>query len=80
MHFCNLHKYPELLNTKDLINIGLYPTPEAAYFARKKGLGPCFIKVGRRVFYPKSEVIKFLSNNLYKRASNVLNREQRHHA
>jgi hypothetical protein len=56
-----LAKYPDLLSTNDLLRLGLYPTNKAAYFARRRKISsPPFIMVGKRVFYPRDQLLRFL--------------------
>ncbi len=55
---------PDLCRTADLVRMGLYPTEDAAYLARTRGLSPDYIKVGRKVLFPKQCVIEFLSCRL----------------
>lgn len=55
---------PDLLATQDLISLGLYPSADAAYLARTRGHSPDFLKIGRKVLYPKASVIYFLEKCL----------------
>lgn len=57
---------PDLLNTNDLINLGLYTSKNSAYSARVNGHSPDYIKIGRRILYPKQSVIEFVDNHLTK--------------
>jgi hypothetical protein len=55
---------PDFLRPEDLISLGLYTTSDAAYWARTKGESPTFIKLGRRILYPKKAVIEFLESRM----------------
>jgi hypothetical protein len=58
-----LKDMPDLLTTNDLIHIGFYTSENAAYFARRRGISsPPYIKVGKRVFYPKDQFLHFLDH------------------
>jgi len=57
---------PEFLSSGDLVKLGLYPTTGALYFARRRGKSPNFIKIGRRIVYPKHSIIEFLECNMCK--------------
>ena len=60
----DLKNFNELLTTNDLIQIGLFSTQDAAYVARKKGCSPNYIKLKKKILYPKSAVVEFLHKNL----------------
>lgn len=62
--FSKLESLPEFLTTSQLINIGLYPSNNAAYIARAKGQSPNFIQVNRKVLYPKSSVLNFIERHM----------------
>lgn len=54
---------PNLLTTNDLIHLGLYSSSNAAYFARRRKISsPPYILVGKRVFYPKNELLHFIQH------------------
>lgn len=54
---------PELCSTKDLVNLGIYKSEQAAAYARRKGYSPEFFQfASRTVKYPKDAVLKFLKN------------------
>ncbi len=57
---------PELLSGEDLVRIGLYPNKAAAYLARYRGQSPDFVKIGKKILYPKESVVQFLNRNLKK--------------
>ncbi len=54
---------PEFLNGHDLVCLGLYSTKNAVYLARYRGQSPDYIKIGRKVVYPKKNVIEFLKRH-----------------
>lgn len=56
----------EFLSSHDLVNLGLFPSPDAVYFARLRGNSPDFIKMNRKVIYPKASVIKFIEQRMVK--------------
>lgn len=58
-----LKTLPEMCKVKDLVLAGLYASPQAAYAARKTGLGPEFIHIPKRgILYEKSSVIQFIKS------------------
>jgi len=60
----NLDSLPELLSPKDLVNLGLYRSLDGAYIARLKGVAPDYIKVRKKIYYPKKKVLEFLENHM----------------
>lgn len=57
----SLDKMPEYLSTQHLIQLGLYPSIDAAYQARLNGYAPEYIKLRHKILYKKSAVISFLA-------------------
>lgn len=55
---------PEFLTSTHLVELGLYQNCAAVYLARKNGLSPSYIRLSRRVLYPKLAVIEFVEKNL----------------
>jgi hypothetical protein len=68
----NLEFLPEFLTPQDLISIGLYKSRDSLNFAKSKGNVPDFIKIGRRILYPKLSVRCFVEEHWHnsKDASN----------
>jgi hypothetical protein len=62
--FSKIEAMPELLSTNDLKSLGLYRSLNATYLARRHGHSPDYIKVGRKIFYPKAGVINFIQSRL----------------
>lgn len=60
----NLDDLPEFLNSHDLIKLGLFTSYDTVFLARKKGNSPDFVRIGRKVLYPKASVIAFVKKNL----------------
>lgn len=54
---------PDLVDTKDLIKIGLYKSHSAAQYARDNQLGPPFFQIGKRVVYMRDGIIEWLKAN-----------------
>lgn len=51
----------DLVKTSELVRIGMYSSPQAAFHARQMGCSPPFFKIaGNGVVYPKCGVIEFL--------------------
>ena len=59
-----LDALPELLDTDDLIAIGLYDHKSSAYRARKNGNSPSYIKMPRKILYPKDAVRAFIIDTI----------------
>jgi hypothetical protein len=58
-----LKDYPEFLQSTDLVKLGIYRRTDAAFLARRDKLGPPFMKMKRKILYPKKELIKYLLKN-----------------
>ncbi len=58
-----LESLPELLNSKDLVTLGLYPTKDSVYIARLRGKSPDYVQIGHKVLYPKKCVLEFLERH-----------------
>ncbi len=56
--------YPELLRTRDLIDIGIYSAACVAWTARKNNSGPAYVRLDGKIVYPKAGVIEFLKEKL----------------
>lgn len=56
----SLEKFPELLDINDLIKLGLYAHKNGAYQARRNGNSPSYIKMARKILYPKEAVKAFM--------------------
>lgn len=55
---------PEYLSTQHLIELGIFPSTDAAYQARCNGNSPDFIKLKHKILFPKQAVIEFLASRL----------------
>ncbi len=56
-------KLPELCSVKDLLEIGVYRSEQAAYEARKNGKCPEFFHLPYRgIVYPRDGIIEFLKS------------------
>jgi hypothetical protein len=55
---------PEYLSTRHLIQLGIYPSTDAAYQARCKGNSPDFIKLKHKILFPKQAVLEFLESRM----------------
>jgi hypothetical protein len=69
-----LEKYPEFLSSNDLVNLGLFPSPDAVYLSRYRGSSPNYIKIKKKILYPKHFVIEWI--NLHMRNGNIRSTEQ----
>lgn len=58
-----LDQLPEFLNSQDLVNLGLFVSKDTVYISRYRGDGPSYIKLKRRVLYPKSSVLAFIESH-----------------
>ena len=68
--FCDaLQDMPVMLSAADLVKIGLFSSEKSCHtarkFARRNGYFFPFVRVGRRIFFPKPLVIDFLQNNFF---------------
>lgn len=61
-----LNDLPQFLSSRHLVALGLYPSLDAVYLARVRGHSPDFIKLKRKVLYPKSSVLEFIEQRMKK--------------
>ena len=59
-----LEQMPELMESCDLVELGLYSSINTAYLARVQGRGPSYVKMDRKVLYPKAAVLDFLKERM----------------
>lgn len=52
---------PDKCSVEDLIEQGIFKSPQAAAHARRVGDTPDYFKLGRRIMYPKDGVIEWLN-------------------
>ncbi|MFA6263717.1 MAG: hypothetical protein WCW33_04175 [Candidatus Babeliales bacterium] len=62
----DLASFPAFLSSNDLVNMGLFSSLEATYEARRKGKSPDFIKIRRKILYPRECVLAFIERHKYK--------------
>lgn len=55
---------PDLLTPEDLIDLAPATSPWVWKRLRAEGKGPRFVRIGRRVFYPRTEVQEWINDNL----------------
>lgn len=55
---------PEFLNSHHLVSLGLWPNVSAVHLARMRGNCPDYLKIGKKIYYPKSSVIEFIEKNM----------------
>jgi hypothetical protein len=56
-------RLPELCRPDHLVKMGIFKYRQSADLARKEGKGPDFFKLGRKVFYPREGILKWLKDN-----------------
>lgn len=56
-----LMRLPDFLSSEDLVKLGLYKSIDATYQARLKRCGPEYIKLRKKILYPKLGIINFLT-------------------
>ena len=55
---------PELCNTKDLVNFGIYKSEQAAHIARKKGVASEYFKLPHgTIMYSKKGILELLEKS-----------------
>lgn len=54
---------PDLLKTTDLVKLGYIKYIQDVHALRHRGACPPYFRVGKRVFYPKEGVIKWIKEN-----------------
>lgn len=55
-----LSSMSKFLSSQDLVDLGIFSSVAATYFARKRGNSPKWIKLKRKILYQKCDVIDFL--------------------
>ena len=60
-----LKEYPDFITPNHLVEMGLYPSVDSVYLARKRNETPYFIQFKRKLLYPKPSVLEFLLENAY---------------
>src|SRR5690349_14397525 len=63
--FMTLPNTSNFLSSRDLVSLGLYPSTDSVYLARVRGNSPDFIKLGRKVLYPRESVMRFIQERLH---------------
>ena len=61
-----LDDMPQFLSSRQLVQLGLYPSLDAVYLARVRGQSPDFMKLKRKILYPKHRVLAFIEQNMKK--------------
>jgi hypothetical protein len=56
-----LSRFPDFLSSEDLVKLGIYKSIDATYQARLKRYGPEYIKLRKKILYPKLGIVKFLT-------------------
>lgn len=60
---------PDPCTSKDLVDMGLYKSEQAACYARKMGLSPDYFKLPHKaILYPKAGVVEFLKKAMHLQA------------
>ena len=57
----SLKDHPEFLTTQHLVDMGLFPSLDACYLARIRNMTPPFIRLKRKILYPKGTLIEWLA-------------------
>lgn len=73
----SIEEMPEYLSTQHLIQLGIYPSIDAAYQARIQGYSPSYIKLRHKILYQKQAVIEFLEQRMRHKNNDAVNP---HHA
>lgn len=75
-HLNSFSSLPEFLSSHDLVSLGLFISTDAAYVARVRGNSPEFLKIGRKIIYPKANVLRFIDERLTSGPSRHINSTQ----
>lgn len=67
---------PDIVETHELVKVGVYPSLQSAYHARKSKNSPDYFSIGRRVFYPKSGIIEWLRMHKGNESTSYKNKEK----
>jgi len=62
----SLNSFPQFLSSQHLVDLGLYSSLDAVYLARLRGNSPDFIKLKRKILYPRNSVAAFLEKRMKK--------------
>ena len=66
-----LVSFPEFLSSEHLVQLGIYKSIDAAYQARLHGHSPGYIKLRKKILYPKQAVAEFLASRIKSGAGQV---------
>lgn len=69
----SISNLPEFLSSQDLVALGLFSSTDSAYVARIRGDSPEFLKVGKKVLYPKASLLRFIQDRLTDRSFRNIN-------
>lgn len=73
MNYCEeliqkiVENLPDPCTQQDLVEVGLYPNLQLASQARKVGNTPEYIKLGKKILYPKLGIIEWLNTKKHER-------------
>ena len=67
---------PEFLSSHDLVALGLFSSPDAAYIGQVRGHSPEFLRIGKKILYPKTSVLRFIEDRLTSGPSRHTNNTQ----
>ncbi len=67
----SLDEYPEFLTSAQLVELGFFRSKGCVYMARVKGTGPDFIKLKKKILYPKKALIEFVNKYMTKGDANL---------
>lgn len=56
-------RLPDLCRPEHLVKMGIFKYRQSADLARREGKGPDFFKIGRKIFYPRDGIVKWLKDN-----------------
>jgi hypothetical protein len=58
-------RLPNLCRPEHLVEIGIFKYRQSADLARRAGRGPDFFKIGRKIFYPREGIVKWLKDSTH---------------
>ncbi len=53
----------EFFTSKDLVELGIFQSDDSAYSARRKGIGPSFFRLGKKILYTRLSIQTFIKEN-----------------
>lgn len=58
-----LNNFPEFMTSQHLVDLGLFSSTKTVWVARHNKSGPHFVRIIKKILYPKEFVIEWIKKN-----------------